>query len=70
MLQEVVDGTWSEEDRLSELKTKLAGIERKIQLSIAPESETLAPIDKETQVASVMINQVEKKDALSARSIL
>jgi len=36
VLQEVVNGTWSKEDRLNELKTKLAGIERKIQLSIIP----------------------------------
>ena len=39
VLQEVVNGTWSKEDRLNELKTKLAGIERKIQLSIMPEKE-------------------------------
>lgn len=34
ILQEVVNGTWAKEKRLSELKTELAGIDRKIQLSI------------------------------------
>jgi hypothetical protein len=36
ILQEVVNGTWSKESRLSELKTELAAVERKIQLSITP----------------------------------
>ena len=39
VLQEVVNDTWPKESRLSELKTELASIERKIQLSIAPESK-------------------------------
>lgn len=38
VLQEVISGTWSKECRLSELKTELAAVERKIQLSIAPEN--------------------------------
>lgn len=38
VLQEVINGTWSKENRLSELKTELAAIERKIQLSITPEN--------------------------------
>ncbi|MCT4317813.1 DNA methylase [Elizabethkingia anophelis] len=39
ILQEVVNGTWSKESRLSELKTELAAIDRKIQLSITPETK-------------------------------
>ena len=39
VLQEVVGGTWAKETRLNELKTELAAIERKIQLSIAPEPQ-------------------------------
>ena len=39
ILQEVVNGTWAKERRLSELKTELAGIDRKIQLSLAPEKK-------------------------------
>ena len=37
VLQEVINGTWSKESRLSEFKTELAAVERKIQLSITPE---------------------------------
>lgn len=39
VLQEVLNGTWSKENRLSELKTELAAVERKIQLSITPETQ-------------------------------
>ena len=39
VLQEVINGTWSKENRLSELKTQLAAVERKIQLSITPETK-------------------------------
>ena len=39
ILQEVVNGTWAKESRLNELKTELAAADRKIQLSIAPESK-------------------------------
>ena len=49
ILKEVINGTWTKENRLSELKTELAAIERKIQLSITPE-----PIEKSTE-------QVEKQ---------
>lgn len=38
VLQEVLNGMWSKEGRLSELKTELAAVERKIQLSIIPET--------------------------------
>ncbi|MXS69921.1 N-6 DNA methylase [Flavobacteriaceae bacterium W22] len=39
VLQEVLNGTWSKENRLSELKTELASVERKIHLSIKPETQ-------------------------------
>lgn len=39
ILRDVVNGTWSKEERLSELKTELAAVERKIQLSITPITE-------------------------------
>ncbi|WP_425571120.1 hypothetical protein, partial [Olivibacter ginsenosidimutans] len=51
ILHEVVNGTWCKEMRLSELKTELASVERKIQLSITPEPSEDAPkaiIDKST----------------------
>ncbi|MDX6187812.1 N-6 DNA methylase [Flavobacterium sp. Fl-318] len=39
VLQEVVNGVWTKENSLAELKTELAALERKIQLSIAPEKQ-------------------------------
>ncbi|GEP90734.1 Helicase conserved C-terminal domain-containing protein [Chitinophaga terrae (ex Kim and Jung 2007)] len=42
VLQEVVNGTWKKEQALSDLKTELAAVERKIQLSIKPEADTEA----------------------------
>ena len=45
VLQEVVNGTWSKEPQLSELKTELAAVERKIQLSLEPEENA----EKETK---------------------
>ena len=39
VLQDVLNGTWSKENRLSELKTELAAVERKIQLSIKPDMQ-------------------------------
>lgn len=53
VLQELVNGTWSKEGRLSELKTELAAIDRKILLSIAPES-------KEERVETVKADIPEK----------
>ncbi|MDV3664402.1 N-6 DNA methylase [Chryseobacterium sp.] len=40
VLQEVVNGSWKKEQALSDLKTGLAAVERKIQLSIKPETDT------------------------------
>lgn len=39
ILREVVEGTWSKENRLSELKTELSSVERKIQLSLSSPKE-------------------------------
>lgn len=39
VLQEVVNGTWTKENKLSDLKTELAAVDRKIRLSIAPENQ-------------------------------
>lgn len=48
---QAVNGTWSKENRLSELKTELAAVERKIQLSIEPVNQIEEPAE-----------QVEKKE--------
>lgn len=39
VLQEVVNSIWTKESRLGELKTELAAVERKIQLSITPDNK-------------------------------
>lgn len=49
VLQEVLNGMWSKESRLSELKTELAAVERKIQLSITSETKSDAPQQAEKQ---------------------
>ena len=46
VLQELVNGTWSKESRLSELKTELAAVERKIQLSIEPVKQSEEPAEQ------------------------
>ncbi len=53
ILQEVVGGIWSKESRLSELKTELAAVERKIQMSITPESEEQNQDVEDTKVTKL-----------------
>jgi hypothetical protein len=54
VLQEVINSMWSKENRLSELKTELAAVERKIQLSITPENTE----QKETiEITSVQVQE-------------
>ncbi|WP_164135045.1 aminoacyltransferase, partial [Serratia marcescens] len=48
VLQEMINGSWSKEGRLSELKTELAAVERKIQLSITPETKE-SPKEAQTE---------------------
>ncbi|AZB17258.1 DNA methylase [Chryseobacterium indologenes] len=73
VLQEVVNGTWSKETRLSELKTELAAVERKIQLSIEPANQTEEPTkevenQKEQEVPKVLTN-INMSKSIQTRSI-
>ena len=45
VLQQVVDGAWPKENRLAELKTELASVERKLQLSLTPETKD-SPVEQ------------------------
>ncbi|OPC21578.1 DNA methylase [Elizabethkingia meningoseptica] len=63
VLQEVINGTWSKENRLSELKTELAAIERKIQLSITPETKEEPTEKKEVPQQAI----VQSRDNRSIR---
>ncbi|KOS05316.1 hypothetical protein AM493_04175 [Flavobacterium akiainvivens] len=57
VLQEVFNGNWSKESRLSELKTELAAVERKIQLSITLEIKQDAPEQVEKQKETPVVSE-------------
>jgi N12 class adenine-specific DNA methylase len=57
VLQELVNGTWTKENRLSELKTELAAIDRKIQLSIAPENKEQMVDEQEETVKIIEVQE-------------
>lgn len=46
-LREIVGGTWKKEDELKQLKSEVAALERKIQLTLAPSEQTAASVEKE-----------------------
>ena len=69
ILQEVVNGTWSKEGRLSELKTELASVERKIQLSIKPETKE-EPSEKQKEAPKVSESIVRTKGLHLPRGVL
>ncbi|QIY85101.1 N-6 DNA methylase [Chryseobacterium sp. NEB161] len=72
ILQEVVNGTWSKEGRLSELKTELAAVERKIQLSITPETkgEPAEQVEKQKETPNNSENIVRTKVIHLPRGVL
>jgi len=57
VLHEVVNGNWSKEIRLGELKTELASVERKIQLSITPEPKEEPSEQTEKQKQTIKISE-------------
>lgn len=61
VLQEVVNSTWPKEMALANLKTELAAVERKIQLSIKPETDTQAaqPEQNEKEIADLSETNVQ-----------
>lgn len=72
VLQEVLNGVWPKEKRLSELKTELAAVERKIQLSIVQEAkEDLAEQnEKQKEVTRGSESIIRAKDIHLARGVL
>ncbi|BBQ06694.1 MULTISPECIES: N-6 DNA methylase [Bacteroidota] len=73
VLQEVVNGTWSKETRLSELKTELAAVERKIQLSIEPVKQVEEPAEqteKKQQAPKVSESIIRTKGIHLPRGVL
>ncbi|MFA7617226.1 MAG: DUF1896 family protein [Weeksellaceae bacterium] len=72
VLQEVLNSTWSKEGQLNELKTELASIERKIQLSIEPENkeESTEQIEQKQEISGVSENTVQTRGfRLSQRAL-
>jgi N12 class adenine-specific DNA methylase len=72
ILQEVVNGMWTKEGRLSQLKTDLAAVERKIQLSIKPETkeEPLEQAEKQKETPKVQESITTTKSNFLPRSVL
>ena len=68
----MVNGTWSNENRLIELKTELAAIERKIQLSITPEAkeETPKQVEKQKEAPNISENILRTKGIHLPRGVL
>ena len=75
VLQEVLNGTWSKESRLSELKTELASVERKIQLSMKetkgdPEVQAEKEVEKQEHSPSIIDSVVRTKSVHLPRGVL
>ena len=72
VLREVVNGTWAKESKLSELKTELAAVERKIQLSIAPEpkDEPVVQAERQKEAPTVSESIVRTKGIHLPRGVL
>ncbi|MEA1849667.1 N-6 DNA methylase [Chryseobacterium sp. MHB01] len=73
ILHDVVNGTWTKESRLSDLKTELAAVERKIQLSIIPEAKEEpkeGQAEEQKATPQVSENIVRVKDIHMPRGML
>lgn len=66
VLQEVVNGIWTKENKLSELKIELAAIDRKIQLSIAPEPKEGVV---KGQIETIKIDDVQGKSSVRLKTM-
>ena len=65
ILEEVVNGTWSKEARLNELKTELASIDRNLQLSLSAKPEK----DAEDQVNQTACNPKDSESIVRQKGI-
>jgi N12 class adenine-specific DNA methylase len=66
ILQEVINGVWTKENKLSELKTELAAVDRKIQLSITPETQAQTQVE---ETKAIEIEYDQRNPALKLRTI-
>ena len=68
ILQEILSGSWNKEAELTQLKTDLAAIDRRILLSITPESsgaEEGESVEQGEQESQEQHNTPEKQEAKS-----
>jgi len=72
ILQEVINGTWSKESRLSDFKIELAAIERKIQLSLTPETraEPVEQSEKQKQTSHISEDIIRTSGINVSRGLL
>src|SRR5690606_40610226 len=56
VLQDLVNSKWTKENKLNEIKTELAAVERKIQLSITPETTEENKPEEIEQINSINSN--------------
>lgn len=52
-LREVAGGTWKKEDELKQLKSEVAVLERKIQLTLSSSEQQTSQISGEEKIASI-----------------
>ena len=60
VLQEVVNGSWKKEEQLKDLKTELAALDRKIQLSLKPIEQG----ESEQESAEMMLDEKGKTEEM------
>jgi len=68
VIQEILSGTWNKEAELTQLKTDLAAIDRRILLSITPESggtEEGKAVEQVTPMAQEQHDTPEKQEVKS-----
>jgi hypothetical protein len=70
-LQEVVKATWRKEDELKELKTELAALSRKIELSLKPvdQSEEDKKVEKQEDRQKISVPQEKKEQTEEEKAI-
>ena len=59
-MQEVVNGSWKKEEQLKDLKTELAALDRKIQLSLKPIEQG----EGEQESAEMMLDEKGKTEEM------
>lgn len=57
-LREIVGGTWKKEEELKGLKTEVAALERKIQLTLSPQQEEVTEGKNNTETKQVTDERV------------